>query len=384
MTRVAPAGDSCSTAARLPDSNVRVGLYAPARPGDQERLDGWCAAVGPAVLDSVPDGRFGPWPAGDSLAVLTWNVNGGSGDIAAFLREQVGVSCEDGASVGGPAPRPFVLLIQEAYRRSADVPAAPAGTALPPKIKEDARPGSRIDILTVARDCGLSLAYVPSKRNGPQEFDGEREDLGTALLSDLPLSDVIAIQLPFEVSRRVAIAATVHGPGGDSLRAVSAHLDVSPGPWRLLSTANTSRLRQAMGLVDALQDIEVGSSGTAAAPATGSCARPCRHREAMRHPIATVLAGDFNTPSAGETTLKHLHESFPDSPRWDGQPSRGIFPADHILFRAGGDMSLMPIPGSYRRLEDPHYSDHRARIIWLRSRGGTVAEASASPLPGAR
>jgi hypothetical protein len=47
---------------------------------------------------------------------------------------------------------------------------------------------------------------VPSARNGPQTIAAEREDKGNAILSTLSLKDLIAIELPFEAGRKVAVA----------------------------------------------------------------------------------------------------------------------------------------------------------------------------------
>jgi endonuclease/exonuclease/phosphatase family metal-dependent hydrolase len=56
-------------------------------------------------------------------------------------------------------------------------------------------------------------------RNG-----GEATDRGNAILSDLPLGDALAFELPMVLQRRVSIVATLPLPGGP-LHVVSAHLD---------------------------------------------------------------------------------------------------------------------------------------------------------------
>ena len=98
----------------------------------------------------------------------------------------------------------------------------------------------RLDVLEVAERCGLAVVYVAAARNGVEPRDGLREDKGVSIVSTLPLSDVIGIELPYEAARRVAIAATLHDDAGDSLRLVSAHLISSPPPSRVLATGNAS------------------------------------------------------------------------------------------------------------------------------------------------
>ena len=51
--------------------------------------------------------------------------------------------------------------------------------------------------------------------------------------------------------------------------------------------------------------------------------------------VLTVLAGDFNTWSDRETTLRRLRDRFPESPPPLGEGTHGAFPTDHILFRHG-------------------------------------------------
>jgi endonuclease/exonuclease/phosphatase family metal-dependent hydrolase len=256
--------------------------------------------------------------------------------------------------------------VQEAYRRSTSIPPFPQGETAPLAIDEEQWSG-RQDIVTMARRCGLSLYYSPSMRNGAAEFDGEREDKGNAILSSLPLHDFLAIELPFETQRRIVVGATVRHPAGDSLRVLSLHLDVSPGLWRVLKTGNSSRLRQAMGIVDALDDTERSRSGRPFV-ATDVCEHTCED-SARSHAISTLLAGDFNTWTDGQTVIRHMFVYFPDSPPTDGLPTRGEFPADHMFFRQrsswDGDEPQL-VPDSYRRLDQQYGSDHKARVLELR------------------
>jgi endonuclease/exonuclease/phosphatase family metal-dependent hydrolase len=196
-------------------------------------------------------------------------------------------------------------------------------------------------------------------RNGNHQYESGREDKGNAILSTLPLSDAIAIELPFEAQRKMAVAATVH-LGNDSLRAVSAHLDVSATLFRTVVEGNSTRARQALGLLQGLAMAE----GLDPAATPGGAPDP----EAV-HPIATVMGGDFNTWSARETAIRLLRDDFPESPPYDGQPSRGLFPTDFLFFRAGGDGRIELSGNRYRLVEDLYYSDHHALIAWLKVRG---------------
>ena len=320
--------------------------YFPETGGDNDRLEEWCGTVGPPVEVASPQAGFGRLDPGDSLTIVAWNVDVGSGDVIEFLRAELDLSCAGAASELGPGSSHFALLIQEAFRRSPDIPLASPGGAIPRPVTEVSRPGERLDVVEIAERCGLSLAYVAAARNGSEPRDGMREDKGVAIVSTLPLSDVIYIELPYEAARRVALAATVHDAAGDSLRLVSVHLISAAPPARMLTTGNGSRLRQGLALVDALDQLEAQRAG-------GLSTEP--------HPTSTVLAGDLNTWSDRETTLRLLREYFPDSPPPLGQGTHGSFPTDHILFRMS-DTAGAPhlVEGSYLRVEDSHHSDHHA------------------------
>jgi endonuclease/exonuclease/phosphatase family metal-dependent hydrolase len=281
------------------------------------------------------------------LAVAVWNSNVGGGDLMAFVRDELGLRCSDSASALGPGTLHFALLLQEAFRRSPDIPPAPAQWAIPPPVGEEPREGPRLDVVEVAERCGLALVYVAAARNGDAPRDGMREDKGVAILSTLPLSDIIAIELPYEAARRVAVAATINGTDGDSLRLVSAHLISTPPPSRVLTTGNASRLRQALAVVDVLHQAELARGVD---PSGGSR-------------ISTVVAGDLNTWSQRETSLRHLREHFPDSPAPLEEGTRGPFPTDHLLFRRADDPnSPALIHGSYLRIGSSYNSDHHPLI----------------------
>ena len=226
---------------------------------------------------------------------------------------EMGLSCDERSAASEPHPSNFVVLIQEAFRRSETVPSVPDGPIIPPPLKEKPRPGPRTDIVEVARHCGLSLFYVPSMRNGAEEHEGEREDRGNAILSTLPLSDFIAIEMPFEAQRRVAVAATVHNSERDSLRVVSLHLDVASSLLRLLTTGNSTRQRQGLAIADALLETELARAGVADSSYEARCYPYCGDATIPHFHASTIVGGDFNTWSSNETVIKHFSREFPDS-----------------------------------------------------------------------
>jgi endonuclease/exonuclease/phosphatase family metal-dependent hydrolase len=199
----------------------------------QETLDAWCESVGPpAVLSSGQEPG-----AVTRLVIVSWNIHVGGGRVEDLLSRL----WSDEAARGRTGT---ILLLEEAYRAGEDVPAAyPPGLRVPSAIRPG-RPG--LDVVALARTYNLSLAYVPSMRNGPATDLLEREDRGNAVLSTEPLSDVRAIELPFGRQRRVAIAATVtpRGSAARPLRVIVTHFDT-----------NGDRVAQAEALGQSITDL---------------------------------------------------------------------------------------------------------------------------------
>jgi endonuclease/exonuclease/phosphatase family metal-dependent hydrolase len=170
-------------------------------------------------------------------------------------------------------------------------------------------------------------------RNG-RTPSANAEDRGNAILSTFPLDQVVAIELPFERQRRVAIAATIRSRTGGgtewSLTLADAHLDTAFAAARGGPIA--ARRRQADALIDAL-DIAAPSS-------------------------TTVVAGDFNTwLGGGETAIRHLRRAFPDAkvPRPQATWSAGVVGAmmDFVFARTGGrEIDVRRLP---ERLGSDHY-----------------------------
>ena len=321
-----PTGPLC------PSQSAAIAWYGPTQARDQNKLAEWCRTVGPSVIDSLPAPEYGGWTTSGGRVVLFRHV-----------------FCEAGHPLRGRRSSHFALLLQEARRLSDAVPIVSDGRNVPPRIEPDPWPGEHRDVVEIARSCGLALLYVPSMRNGVEETGGAREDRGNAILSTLPLSDVVALELPFEGSRKVAVAATVYSQRGDSLRLVNLHFSVSSTFYRTLTTGNSTRLRQAQGMVEALSIVEAERS-PGATPS-----------------IATTAGGDTNTWSDDETALQQLRIDFPESPPSGGVVTRAPFPTDHIFFRQGTERRIELIDGSYQRTESTYNSDHQARIVWLRA-----------------
>ena len=92
-------------------STVWVG---PQRQGDREVLARWCETVGAQVI--MPEPRVpAPWTRGQALTMVAWNVEVGGGDLLAFIRTELGRTCDGGGPVGS-APDPFSMLLQEVLR----------------------------------------------------------------------------------------------------------------------------------------------------------------------------------------------------------------------------------------------------------------------------
>lgn len=335
------AGADCASAPS-PMADVpaaRQGAACRATPGivwksassasDRQHLDAWCASVGPPVITAAATASVEPI---DELVVVSWNVHVGAADISTMVRRLRSGGFTDGVPVSR-----FVLLLQEAYRADRSVPRElPAGVNAP-KFAGATEPGrTRIDIVQVAQSLGLSLYYVPSMRNGdPKKTD---EDRGNAMLSTEPLADLLAIELPFERQRRVAIAATVSGAGATgepwTLELSSAHLESTATAQHLRVLVNGARKRQARGLLEAL------GTGT---------------------PL--IIAGDFNTWFGfSDPTYKLMATAVPDASAGDHRSTYGDhFRLDHVFARPPVGWTA-----TTRRLDERFGSDHYPMLTRVR------------------
>jgi endonuclease/exonuclease/phosphatase family metal-dependent hydrolase len=316
---------------------------APNAASDRAALAAWCSAVGAPVMMAGEADAGAPV---DSIAIVSWNVHVGGGDVPRLVEQ-----LRSGALTGGTPVRDFVLLLQEVHRASVELPPSSAGH-VPERVEEYPPGGDRLDIVEVARRERLALYYVPSMRNGP--VDGARaEDRGNAVLSTLPLSSPEALELPRESQRRVALATTLSARASDgaawSLRLADAHLDTRSPATRFWASLGAGRLRQARAVAAALPT-----------------------------DVPVVLAGDLNTWSftALEDALPALRSLFPQTPP----------PLDTHTFSTGWGFSrtldhfFFRLPASwtarYTRLDDRYGSDHYPLLAWVRPASAPPAQTA--------
>lgn len=300
---------------------------------EQRTLDAWCRGVGPALW--APAGLPQPADRLESLVVISWNMGVGCGDLENLIRD---LRVE---RILPEADSPYVVVAQEVFRKGMGVPSDSELSSL-----NEVNGAGHIrkcepkPIDQVAQTMGLHMVYVPSMRNGPPESIQE-EDRGNAILSTLPLHEVVAIEPPVIAQRRVSVSAVVQlGPGesGPGLRLVSVHLDVSGGGWSQLKLMYGvgGRLRQARAI------IENGSDND-----------------------TVVVAGDFNTWAGQEEPVLHyLRRRFGESQPHRGGPTVTTFLTG--LFSLELDHMFARLPEGWRfKYEirtDPLGSDHRPLV----------------------
>ena len=183
-------------------------------------------------------------PALDDLVVLTWNAHLAEGRLSDLINQ-----LRAGALTGGRPVQHFVLLLQELFRRGSDVPRFAGDVRSAYAIK--ARDPDSPDANQYAAGLGLSFIYVPSMRNGPEL----QEDRGNAIVSSEPLLDPVALELPFERQRRVAIGASVRvrtRAGIETLNVFNVHLEPLSSPSSLWIFRNPRR-RQVASVLDLLR-----------------------------------------------------------------------------------------------------------------------------------
>jgi endonuclease/exonuclease/phosphatase family metal-dependent hydrolase len=296
----------------------------------------WCETVGPIVFQ--PDPGAPSSPPIDRLAIVTWNLHVGGGDVDGLIRRLRG-----GEFTAGEPVEHFVLLLQEAFRRDEAIPVRiRRGFPVPGRIAARRDRGPDVDHFW--RDDHFAVLYAPSMRNGIIDLD--REDRGNAIVSTIRMQDPQVIELPLEHQRRVVVASTVEGTTERGapwrVRVVDVHLDTAlaitrGGPF-------AARRRQVDALIEALRPeralSESRSEALQAAPEA-----------------AIIVAGDFNTWGGRERALDALKAAFPDAPDVDAAPTwtgpLGFHARlDHIF--AKGRVSAIDV----RRLPDRFGSDH--------------------------
>lgn len=303
-------------------------------------LDAWCSATGRPVVVARQIQLQPPADVDDELVIVSWNLHVGTADLAGLVR-----ALRAGRFTQGRPVSHFVLLLQEAYRDDDSVPVElPPGRAFARALGRVVH-GDRVrtDVVALAEALGLSLYYVPSMRNGaPGET---REDRGNAVLSTEPLTDLAAIELPFEKQRRVAVAATVAGRDGAGrpyrLRVASVHLESTTTARRLWVLVSGARVRQARGLLEALQPHD-----------------------------RLVVGGDFNTWFGfKDETYQTVAASLTDVAAGDRRRTFGrLFRLDHVFAKLPAGWTA----GTHR-LDERWGSDHYPLLTRVRPDAGDVA-----------
>jgi endonuclease/exonuclease/phosphatase family metal-dependent hydrolase len=333
--RIRPCGAIVDPAGAQLDRSL-VSWMSPDDVGDRARLDAWCSTVGPVV---VTEPQSASPILADRLVVVGWNVHVGAGDVVRLVDD-----LRAGRIGEGAADAPIVLLLQEAFRSGEQLPAPVAGTPVPRRLAPDATP--RRSALEIAAQLHLNVYYLPTMRNGRGDAPVEREDRGLAIMSSLPLSNLQAIELPFERQRRPAAVATVRlatSCGHElNLRLVNVHLENRSGARRLWVAAPNARNRQATALTASL-----------------------------RGDVPTLLEGDLNTWANREPALEHLGGEF--TPCTDGRSTfSGGLRLDWVFARLPGGWTV-----TCRRAEQKYGSDHYPIVAVVRK-----AMRKLGPTPG--
>jgi endonuclease/exonuclease/phosphatase family metal-dependent hydrolase len=286
---------------------------------ERARLDAWCAGVGEAAIHATP-AATAPGSIGiEEITFVSWNVHVGNGDIRAFVGDLV-----SGRHTGGRAVRHYVLLLQEAVRTEG-VPRLDGAASGAARIRARAA-AAPIDIVRVSRDLGLSLVYVPSMRNGASA-DSPSEDRGNAILSNLPLSEPTAVELPGERQRRVVVFAKAA-----SVSVAVVHLDALGGLERL-------RLFWTPWMRD----------------------RQVRFATAPLPDGPLVIGADLNTwHGRDELAARFLGQLFRATPLTIDREGLGLRVLDYLFFRAGAGRRA-----HYHQLENRYGSDHRPLVGWV-------------------
>ena len=312
-----------------------VRWFGPGQDDEVVRHFEWCRAVGP-LLVGRPGGPIGE-PTGDrpidSLAILSFNVNLGAASAVALID-----SLHAGAFTAGAPVTDFILLLQETIREGERVPdRVPKGSGTGRGVYPVPRKGPRLDIVRIADSLRLHLFYGPAMRSGKgRNPSGLSEDRGNAMLSTLPLSGLVMVELPFGGARRVAQLARVSGRTRSgrtwSLQVGNLHFDVGPiGP----SALSAIRARQARAIAQI-----VDSAG------------------------AVIVGGDLNAFSLRGTaeSVKILQRAFLQTVQGDSLPTRGPQRLDFLFFRLPDGYDTRP----YRTLRFDFGSDHRPVMGWVR------------------
>lgn len=294
-------------------------------------LDQWCRGVGAPVVANDTGGVHRA-PRLEDLVVISWNAHLAEGELTQLIED-----VRAGRLTGGEPVHHFVLLLQELHRRGDAVPAFAPGARSAYAIR--ARNPEAPDASEYAAGLGLSVAYVPSMRNGHQMS----EDRGNAIVSTEPLHDLFAFELPFERQRRVAagaaiMVATDHGP--QRLQLIDAHLEPLAAPSSLWIFRNPRR-RQVAALLDLVEQPRF-----------------------TRNSIGTVMGGDFNTIQGGarEDAYRRARAWSHSLAEEDGRPTHRLGRLDYIFARLASGWHV-----DTTRVQNKYGSDHHPVLARFRS-----------------
>jgi endonuclease/exonuclease/phosphatase family metal-dependent hydrolase len=289
---------------------------------NQSTLNAWCSTVSAPVFQSQP-----VEPAEIArLRILSWNVHVGGGHVEELLPRLLNEPADGRTGL--------IVLLQETFRTGEAVPESyPPGLHVPSAIRPR-RP--TLDVVGIAQRFGLSVAYVPSMRNGSATSVDRREDRGNAVLSTEPLSDVKAIELPFGKQRRVAVAATVTPRRANAapMRVIVTHFDT-----------NDDRVAQSAALaarIDELDDMPIVVGGD------------LNSHRGMRDRAVTTLSSRIPLESCGT-----------------GRTSRWPFRLDVLAFFLGRVDHMFGTPGmagvtrTCETLSQAFHSDHLPLVLTI-------------------
>ena len=303
----------------------------------QSQLARWCATVGAVLFE--PHAAADTSAAIDQIAIVSWNVHEGHGDIDRLIGDLRGRF-----SAGVPVTH-FVLLLQEVTRRDSSVPARIApGDPVPHAILAPARAdGGGVPRFAAQ---GLAVLYAPSMRNGSGAGD-RSEDRGNAIVSTLPLAGAQVIELPLERQRRVAVAAAVQGLNQRLTgRGIFASSTCTSTPRSHCSTTARS-WRAGVRPPPCLAAVDGASGGDI-------------------ETASIVLGGDLNTWMGDrEPAVRLLRAAFPGTPAAERVPTWGgplglHATLDHLFVRGG--ITASPIV----RLPNRFGSDHFPLLTMIR------------------
>lgn len=253
-----------------------------------------CAALPPPTLSARTHGRA------VLLAVVTWNVNAGRGDVATLVRDLT-----NGALTGSPV-RDFVVLLQENIQ------------------------GLPTDAVAVGRERQLFTMFAPVRTS-------DRGVSGNAVISTRPILDARVVDLPRERRVRKATIVTLD-VAGSRIFAVNAHFENRTSWLRGGLLSDDARGRQAAALLRELPPgpgILGGDLNTWLGPDEPAW-------RALQQRFDETPANAASEPTFRERlVLDHLFFDLP--PRWEAmrQVVSGRYGSDHhpvlgVILEKGG------------------------------------------------